>query len=80
MAKMKNADEFIAQQRQAIAQNPECGNSHYNLGVALMGQARGQYTFFRHLRWTPAIALGYALSIWVHMLVNQRFLGVLPGT
>ena len=25
-------------------------------GVALMGQARGQYTFFTHLRWTPAIA------------------------
>jgi Na+/H+ antiporter NhaD/arsenite permease-like protein len=45
-------------------------------GVALMGQARGQYTFFGHLKWTPAIALGYALSIWVHFLVNGRFLGV----
>lgn len=40
-------------------------------GVALMGQARGRYTFFQHLRWTPAIALGYAASIWVHMLVNS---------
>ena len=39
-------------------------------GVALMGQARGQYTFFSHLRWTPAIALGYAASIWVHLLIN----------
>ncbi len=39
-------------------------------GVALMGQARGQYTFFSHLKWTPAIALGYAVSIWVHFLVN----------
>jgi Na+/H+ antiporter NhaD/arsenite permease-like protein len=39
-------------------------------GVALMGQARGMYTFFRHLKWTPAIALGYAASIWVHMLIN----------
>jgi tetratricopeptide (TPR) repeat protein len=38
MTKAKNADEYIAMQRQAIAQNPECGNSHYNLGVALMGQ------------------------------------------
>jgi Na+/H+ antiporter NhaD/arsenite permease-like protein len=45
-------------------------------GVALMGQARGHYTFFGHLKWTPAIALGYALSIWVHFLVNGRFLGV----
>jgi NhaD family Na+/H+ antiporter len=39
-------------------------------GVALMGQARGLYTFFRHLKWTPAIALGYAASIWVHLLLN----------
>lgn len=40
-------------------------------GVALMGQARGQYTFFSHLKWTPAIALGYAASIWVHLLINS---------
>ena len=39
-------------------------------GVALMGQARGHYTFFGHLKWTPVIALGYAASIWVHFLVN----------
>lgn len=39
-------------------------------GVALMGQARGYYTFFAHLKWTPVIALGYAASIWVHFLVN----------
>jgi NhaD family Na+/H+ antiporter len=39
-------------------------------GVALMGQARGSYTFFSHLKWTPAIAAGYAASIWVHMLIN----------
>lgn len=39
-------------------------------GVALMGQARGHYTFFSHLKWMPAIALGYAASIGVHMLLN----------
>lgn len=39
-------------------------------GVALMGQARGHYTFFSHLRWMPVIALGYAASIWVHLLIN----------
>jgi NhaD family Na+/H+ antiporter len=42
-------------------------------GVALMGQARGRYTFFSHLKWTWAIALGYAASIWVHFLVNARY-------
>jgi len=40
-------------------------------GVALMGQARGKYTFFGHLKWTPAIAAGYISSIYVHMLFNR---------
>ena len=48
-------------------------------GIALMGQARGHYTFFTHLRWTPAIALGYGISIWLHMLINSRFDLVIPG-
>jgi NhaD family Na+/H+ antiporter len=39
-------------------------------GVALMGQARGYYTFFSHLKWTPVISLGYAASIYVHLLIN----------
>lgn len=39
-------------------------------GVALMGQARGVYTFFAHLKWSWAIGLGYAASIWVHMWIN----------
>jgi Na+/H+ antiporter NhaD/arsenite permease-like protein len=41
-------------------------------GVAVMGQARGIYTFFSHLKWTWAIALGYAASIWTHFLVNAN--------
>jgi len=39
-------------------------------GVAVMGQARGIYTFFAHLKWIWAIALGYAASIWVHLWLN----------
>jgi len=39
-------------------------------GVALMGQARGIYTFASHLKWTPVIALGYAASIYTHLLLN----------
>lgn len=39
-------------------------------GVALMGQARGYYTFFGHLKWTPVIALGYAASILLHLWLN----------
>lgn len=39
-------------------------------GVALMGQARGVYTFLAHLKWTWAIALGYVASIAVHRVLN----------
>ena len=39
-------------------------------GVALMGQARGYYTFFGHLKWAPVIALGYGASIYVHLLIS----------
>lgn len=45
-------------------------------GVALMGVARGQYTFFGHLKWAPVIFLGYAAAIWVHFLVNSHLVGV----
>jgi Na+/H+ antiporter NhaD/arsenite permease-like protein len=38
-------------------------------GVALMGQAKGLYTFSSHLRWTGVIFLGYVLSIVVHLLM-----------
>ena len=40
-------------------------------GVALMGQANGQYTFFSHLKWTPVIALGYIFSILTHLWLNK---------
>ncbi|MBF0370187.1 MAG: sodium:proton antiporter NhaD [Magnetococcales bacterium] len=48
-------------------------------GVALMGQARGMYTFFGHLKWAPAIALGYAASIWIHFLVNGDYFDNIPA-
>jgi Na+/H+ antiporter NhaD/arsenite permease-like protein len=48
-------------------------------GVALMGFARvvgpdgekvSAYTFFTHLRWSWAVALGFAASVWVHTLLH----------
>lgn len=42
-------------------------------GVGLMGQTKGIYTFVSHLKWTPAIALGYAGSIAAHFLINGRY-------
>lgn len=39
-------------------------------GVALMGQTKGKYSFMGHLKWSWAIALGYAASIYIHFLIN----------
>jgi Na+/H+ antiporter NhaD/arsenite permease-like protein len=39
-------------------------------GVALMGQAKGVYTFMTHLRWSPAILLGYLVAIAAHFMIN----------
>lgn len=43
-------------------------------GVALMGTARGVYTFGAHLKWSWAIALGYISSIFVHMWINSALM------
>jgi Na+/H+ antiporter NhaD/arsenite permease-like protein len=40
-------------------------------GVAMMGLSRGRYTFFSHLKWSWAIALGYCGSIFAHLLLNR---------
>ncbi|HEX5362185.1 MAG TPA: sodium:proton antiporter NhaD [Fluviicoccus sp.] len=47
-------------------------------GVALMGQARGNYTFFSHLKWSWAVALGYALSIACHFWLNADLFTGIP--
>jgi Na+/H+ antiporter NhaD/arsenite permease-like protein len=40
-------------------------------GIALMGMAHKQYTFMSHLKWSWAIALGYAAAIFVHLTLNK---------
>lgn len=44
-------------------------------GVALMGAARGHYTFMSHLRWMPVIFVGYVASMLVHLWLGE-ILGV----
>ena len=41
-------------------------------GVALMGQARGTYTFMGHLKWSLAILLGYMIGVGSHILINAE--------
>ncbi|MBU2114200.1 MAG: sodium:proton antiporter NhaD [Gammaproteobacteria bacterium] len=45
-------------------------------GVALMGQARGYYTFVGHLKWAPVILLGYVASILAHLWLNKQSFSV----
>ncbi len=47
-------------------------------GVAVMGQARGVYTFFSHLKWAPVIAIGYAFGIFVHLRLNAALFDQVP--
>ena len=47
-------------------------------GVALMGQARGIYTFFSHLKWSWAILIGYAASIVTHLILNKHLFDLVP--
>ena len=64
MTKAKNAEEYIAQQRAAIAGNPECGNSHYNLAVALMGQQKydeAEKELLEAVDCSPGLAEAYVL-------------------
>lgn len=42
-------------------------------GVAVMGQARGVYTFMAHLKWTWAVVVGYIVSIAVHFWINAAY-------
>ncbi|PLY03340.1 MAG: sodium:proton antiporter, partial [Desulfuromonas sp.] len=42
-------------------------------GVALMGTARGVYTFGNHLKWSWAVAIGYAVSIVAHLWINAKY-------
>jgi tetratricopeptide (TPR) repeat protein len=64
MTKAKNVEDYIARQRAGIAQNPECGNSHYNLAVGLMGQKKydeAEKELFEALECSPSLAEAYVL-------------------
>lgn len=40
-------------------------------GVALMGQSKGYYTFFSHLKWAPVILLGFIAACFSHIYMNS---------
>ncbi|HDI59905.1 MAG TPA: tetratricopeptide repeat protein [Desulfobacteraceae bacterium] len=59
----KNAAEKITELRQALAGNPECGTTHYNLAVALMGAQQfdeAEQELYRAIDCSPTLAEAYA--------------------
>jgi tetratricopeptide (TPR) repeat protein len=62
MPKAKNAEEYIATQRAAIAGNPECGTSHYNLAAGLLGLKKydeAEKELFAAIDCSPNLAEAY---------------------
>ena len=60
----KNADEQIARLRQALTQNSECGTTHYNLAVALMGKqeyAEAEQVLHDAIECSPTLSEAYVL-------------------
>lgn len=60
----QNVDEHIAQLRTALAGNTECGTTHYNLAVALMGKqeyAEAEKELLEAVDCSPTLAEAYVL-------------------
>ncbi len=60
----KDVDEHIAQLRQALAHNDECGTTHYNLAVALMGKkeySEAERELHEAIDHSPTLAEAYVL-------------------
>ncbi|MDP2645284.1 MAG: hypothetical protein Q8P24_10115, partial [Desulfobacterales bacterium] len=58
-AKPKTVEQYIAGQRAALAVNPECGMTRYNLAVALLGQKRyaeAEQELLAAIECSPALA------------------------
>ena len=70
---MHNNETMVLSQWLLITLTTGVGGSLLSIGsapgVALMGQARGMYTFYSHLKWAPVIFIGYVASILVHLLI-----------
>ncbi len=59
-----NVDEYIAELRQGLSRNSECGTTHYNLAVALMGKqeyAEAENELHEAIDNSPSLAEAYVL-------------------
>ncbi|MCP4762198.1 MAG: tetratricopeptide repeat protein, partial [archaeon] len=59
-----NVDEHIAQLKNALLKNEECGTTHYNLAVAYMGKqeyAEAENELHEAIDCSPSLAEAYVL-------------------
>ena len=62
MSKADDSEQYIAQQRAALASNPDCGTTHYNLAVALLGQKKydeAEQEFLEAVECSPTLVEAY---------------------
>ena len=62
MPKAKNVEEYIARQQAAVAANPDCGTSHYNLAIGLLGLKKykeAEMELFAAIECSPNLAEAY---------------------
>ncbi len=62
MTKAKNVSEYIESQRNVLASNPDCGTSHYNLAIGLLGLKQydeAEKELFAAIECSPNLAEAY---------------------
>ncbi|PIE70816.1 MAG: hypothetical protein CSA22_05305 [Deltaproteobacteria bacterium] len=62
MVQAQNAQEYINRLRGQLTSNPNCGTTHFNLGVALMGLQQydeAEKAFFEAIDCSPSLAEAY---------------------
>mgnify|MGYP001004932193 CR=1 FL=1 len=61
--RFQNVHEHIAVLRESLAGNPDCGTTHYNLAVALLGLNQfeeAEHELYRAIECSPTLAEAYA--------------------
>lgn len=62
MEPVNTVEDYIAQQRNAVAQNPECGTSYYNLAIGLLGRRKfgeAEEMLHKSIECSPTLAEAY---------------------
>jgi len=62
MTEKKTVEEYVLEQKSALASNPDCGMTHYNLAAALLSQRKfdeAEKEFKEAIGCSPGLAEAY---------------------